>query len=273
MKPVREKAALAALMRASKAGLITVEAAAPVLRLSPAATSARMARLIKAGWAQRVRRGMYLLLPVEAEPGLPVTAEDPWILARELFSPCYIGGWSAAEYWGFTEQIFRSTLVVTSAAIRQTSATHLSHDFRLYIVTKKKLSAGVSPVWRGTQRVATSNPERTLVDGFNAPRLAGGIRHLTQWMAAYAESEKYNATSLATIAKTCASGAAWKRLGFLAERIWPAERTLVEEAGQYVSAGYARLDPTVRAPGRFDTRWKLWINVDLEASKVLRPTP
>ena len=32
--------------------------------------------------------------------------EDPLVIAEKLFSPCYVGGWSAAEYWGITEQIF-----------------------------------------------------------------------------------------------------------------------------------------------------------------------
>jgi len=40
--------------------------------------------------------------------------EDAWAVADRLFAPCYIGGWSAAQHWGFTEQLFRTTLVVTA---------------------------------------------------------------------------------------------------------------------------------------------------------------
>lgn len=65
------------------------------------------------GWPRRVRRGLYLVLPLEAQSDRAITVEDPWILADELFSPCYIGGWSAAQHWGLTEQIFRSVFVVT----------------------------------------------------------------------------------------------------------------------------------------------------------------
>jgi|GEM_PF-6032200 len=39
-------------------------------------------------------------------------SDEPWAVAQKLFVPCYVGGWSAAEYWDFTEQIFNSTLVV-----------------------------------------------------------------------------------------------------------------------------------------------------------------
>ena len=40
--------------------------------------------------------------------------DESWVLARAVFEPCYIGGWSAAEHWGFTEQIFNSTMVFTT---------------------------------------------------------------------------------------------------------------------------------------------------------------
>ena len=31
-----------------------------------------------------------------------------------VFEPCYIGGWSACEHWGLTQQLFRDVLVVTA---------------------------------------------------------------------------------------------------------------------------------------------------------------
>src|SRR5204863_8787538 len=77
-----------------------------------------IASLTRRGWMLRAKRGIYLILPIEAAPGQPTTPEDPWILANKLFSPCYIGGWSAIEYWGLSEQLFNSTLVITAANIR-----------------------------------------------------------------------------------------------------------------------------------------------------------
>lgn len=268
--PVRDKAAIAALARAAKTGLITVEAAARALRISPAAASTRLARLVRSGWAERVRRGLYLILPLEATPGQKVTSEDPWVLARELFSPCYIGGWSAAEHWGLTEQLFRSTLVITGAPIRRRDASFLGNDFRLYLVHPNRLSEGVVSVWRGSERVAVSGPERTLVDCLGAPELCGGVRHLAQLLREYGDSDRKNVPRLITIAEKCASGAAWKRLGYLAELLWPAETDIPAAALKHLSAGNARLDPAVRQRGRLRKRWRLWVNVDLQE---LAPAP
>lgn len=260
---VREKTAIAALARAAKNGLITVKATAAALQVSPAAASARLARLARSGWAARVRRGLYLILPLEAEPGQKVTSEDPWVLARELFSPCYIGGWSAAEHWELTEQLFRSTLVVTSAPIRRKDASFLGNAFRLYLVRPDRLSDGVVTVWRGSERVPVSSPERTLVDCLGAPELCGGIRHLAQLLQEYKETDKSNILRLLAVAEECASGAAWKRLGYLSELVWPAASAIPTAALTRLSAGNARLDPTVHQRGRLRKRWRLWVNVDL----------
>src|SRR3989304_634367 len=121
-------------------------------------TIARLARTGRAGviTVARAAGGLSLALPWEAEPGRPMVAEDPWVLAREAFSPCYIGGWSAAEHWGLTEQLFRSTLVVTAAHIRERSTKLLGHAFRLFRVPRSRI-AGVALVWRGNERVPVSD--------------------------------------------------------------------------------------------------------------------
>ncbi len=260
--PASNKTQVSELFRASKTGLISVGAAAAALRVSRTVASSRLARLVGSGWAVRVRRGMYLILPLDARPDQKATAEDPWVLARELFSPCYIGGWSAAEHWGLTEQLFRSTFVVTAAPVRRAHATVLGNEFRLFAVRPPKAANGILQVWRGAEQVAVSGPERTLVDCLDAPELCGGVRHLAQMLREYGQSEKKDFLRLLAIASTVGSGAAWKRLGYLAEVLWPDDAVIPSAARPRLSAGYARLDPAVRQRGRLLTRWRVWVNVD-----------
>ena len=59
----------------------------------------------KQGWVRRIQRGFYMPIPIESD-SRDVSIEDPSLAAMQLFSPCYIGGWSAAEYWDLTEQLF-----------------------------------------------------------------------------------------------------------------------------------------------------------------------
>jgi len=47
-------------------------------------------------------------VPLESRTA-DVPLEDPWLIAERLFAPCYIGGWSAAEYLDLTECRLRLT--------------------------------------------------------------------------------------------------------------------------------------------------------------------
>ncbi len=254
---------IARLARIAKGGLLSVAEAAEALDMSRRAAALKLAALARRGWLLHVRRGLYFIVPLETEPGRPVTLDDPWVLAREVFSPCYIGGWSAAEYWGLTEQLFRSTLVVTAAHIRDTSVNLLGNDYRLFKVPRARIE-DTTLVWRGSERVPVSGRERTIVDCLRHPGLCGGVRHLVDMMSRYKESREYDPQSLLSVARKVANGAAWKRFGYLVGLLWPDEPALVHEAEGHRTAGNVKLDPTVRRRGTLLRRWQLWVNVAVE---------
>lgn len=259
------KTAIAKLARASTAGAITVPKAAQALGISRREAASKLARLTRTGWLQRAKRGLYLVLPLEAEPGKPAIAEDPWILARETFSPCYIGGWSAAEHWGLTEQLFQTTIVVTAANVRETFQRLLGNRFRVFRVPRSRIVD--TTVWRGSERVPVSSKERTLVDCLRNPELAGGIRHLADMMREYGLQEDADFDLLIETASEVAHGAAWKRLGFLGERLWPTEAALLAEAGRHITTGYTKLDPAVENQGAPLSRWRLRVNVKIPSGR------
>ncbi|MGA2084035.1 MAG: type IV toxin-antitoxin system AbiEi family antitoxin [Terracidiphilus sp.] len=256
---------LAKLSRAAKSGLISVPNAAKALNVSASEAAIRLASLMRGGWAKRIRRGLYMILPSEIEPGQASAPEDAWILAVEAFSPCYIGGWSAAEHWGLTEQMFRSTLIVTSAPIRSSSVTLANHEFRLFKVPRARLSGTVS-IWRGSTTVLVSSRERTIVDCLRAPQLCGGIRHLAHMMNVYWELPEKNMEKLLKEATTSANGAAWKRLGYLSELLWHGSERVQQLAKQHISAGYSLLDPDIKQPGKLLRRWNLKINAAISVA-------
>src|SRR5215831_10401610 len=80
-----------------------VAGAAVALDLDVERTRPLLAYLARRGWLSRVRRGLYVAVPLDARrPGEWV--EDPWVVAERIFSPCYVGGWSACQHWDLTEQ-------------------------------------------------------------------------------------------------------------------------------------------------------------------------
>lgn len=260
--PASDRTQIAKLARASRSGLISSADASKALSVDAKTTGAKLASLAERGWLRRVRRGVYLIVPLETEPGKTATVADPWILAQEVFSPCYIGGWSAAEYWELTEQIFRPTLVVTAAAIRSKSIELLGQEYRLFRVSASRVQIPTS-VWRDSVKVKVSSRERTLVDCLRNPALSGGVGHLILMMNEYGSRADRDFKQLLNEAREAESGAVWKRLGYLGEILWPAEGSIISEASRKISAGNIKLDPAVKARGKLVKRWRVWSNVDL----------
>jgi predicted transcriptional regulator of viral defense system len=239
---------------------VAVPDAAEAWGTSSRTAALHLAALARRGWIHRIRRGLYYLSPLESGPG--VVAEDPWILADTLFAPCYIGGWSAAEHWGLTEQLFRSTLVATAAHIRHRKTTVLGSEFRLVRVSGERVQ-GATAVWRSGTRVHVSSPTRTLVDALRDPSWVGGVRHLIQLLGGYRESSGASEARLVEDLERYGNGAANKRAGFLAERTWPDAHALIGAAARRRTTGVIKLDPAVARRGRMNRRWGLWVNISL----------
>lgn len=252
---------LSAVMRGTK-GTITNAQAAGIMELAQADASKLLARWCKKGWLSRVARGLYVPVPLEAERSdLPL--DDPWLVAVSLYSPCYIGGWSAAEHWDLTEQIFRTTVVMTTARPRNRKPTLKRAAFWLSTIAPGKMF-GLKTVWRGAVKVSVSDPSRTVLDMLSAPELGGGIRSVQDMLRNYLESEAKNLGQLMEYAERLGNGAVFKRLGFLLETNAPQEMETIERCLHNLTMGNARIDPRMPAEALV-ARWRLWVPRDWKA--------
>jgi predicted transcriptional regulator of viral defense system len=246
---------LTAVIRRSK-GTISVAEAAEALQVSATDAAKMLARWAGKGWLSRVRRGLYVSVPLESLTS-DVPLEDPWLIADRLYSPCYIGGWSAAEYWDLTEQIFRSVLVMTIRKPRERTPTIRNTKFVVRTVQENALF-GLKPIWRGQMKVSVSDPTRTVVDMLSDPALAGGSRPTADVLLSYLKSESRNVELLIDYAKRLGNGAVFKRLGFLLEYLAPGEVEALRACLSGLTKGNARLDPGLPAE-RLISRWRLWV--------------
>ncbi len=247
---------------ASKAGVITHGEVARALGLAPADTTLRLRSLVRRGWLKRIRRGVYLVLPLEADPGARPTVEDPWVLAGELFGPCYIGGWSAAEHWGLTEQIFRSTFVVTGARARRSRLRLSGMEFRIVRVQPSCVES-VSLVWRGKERVRVSGPERTIADALANPSWLGGIRAVIDALSELRASDRWKPERLLAELESVGVGSAFKRFGYIAETLQLVDPKFLRTLLDRRTTGLAKLDPAISVRGRLNKRWGVWVNASV----------
>lgn len=253
----RRRKQLMLLHRAFHAPFDALQAAS-VLDLDIERTRRLLAALADGGWLARVRRGWYTGVPIDAsEPGN--WREDPWVVAATLFSPGYIGGWSAVEHWGLTEQIFSVVYVVAGRKVAPTRQTVQGFDFLIRTVPERMLF-GTRRVWRKSVPVNVSDPHRTVIDILNVPAAAGGVLHTSEVLRTYFESEHLDQEKLLEYGDRLGRGTVFKRLGYLAEQMDIADGEFLEACRSRITKGVSRLDPGESPKGRIVARWNLRVN-------------
>ena len=232
--------------------------AASALDLDIKRTHRLLAALADSGWLARVRRGWYIGVPIEASaPGQ--WREDPWVVSTTLFSPGYIGGWSAVEHWGLTDQIFNVIYVVAGRKVAPTRQSIQGTDFLIRTVPERTLF-GTRRVWRQSVPVNVSDPHRTMIDILDVPASVGGILHAAEVLQAYFEGEHADQMKLLEYGDRLGRGTVFKRLGYFAERIGFADADFLEACRGRVTKGVSRLDPGGPAKGPIVSKWNVRVN-------------
>ncbi len=235
--------------------------AANILRMPQEKVTRLLGYLASRGWLSRIRRGIYTTVPLGAhEPS--DWREDPWRVAVAVFSPCYIGGWSACEHWELTEQVFRGVVVLTARTIRTAEVDVQGTAFRLKHLPER-LHFGTRVVWRERVKVKVADPTRTVVDILDDPRLGGGIRHVASVVREYLAGAHCDEKLIVEYGDRLGNRTVFKRLGYIIEALGLDAHTLSDACRARVSTGLTRLDPSVDTAGRVLKRWGIRVNVEL----------
>ena len=253
----RRRKQLATLHRAFKAPFDASEAST-VLEIDLGKTRRLLASLAENGWLTRVRKGWYISVPLEVmEPDK--WREDPWVVASVLFSPSCIGGWSAAEHWGLTDQIFNVIYVISGKKVTPTNQTIQNTDYLIRTVPERNLF-GTRREWRRQVPVDVSDPHRTIIDILDVPAAAGGVLHSSEILHAYFDSDYVDRDKLIEYGDMLERGTVFKRLGYLAEHGELTDGRFLETCRSKISKGLSLLDPSGPNEGPIVSRWNLRIN-------------
>ncbi len=233
------------------------------------ATRDTLERLIDKGWLERIEKGKYLIVPLEAGPDRTWT-EDAFVIARHLVRPSMVAYWSALNYWNLTEQVPRVTYVQTTARKENRRPNVLGMKFQIVRVKPRKFF-GDHVYHVGESAVRVTDREKTILDGLDRPDLSGGGVEIVKGLR---EGDgELNWERLTEYVRRFGSGTVVKRLGFLAEALGlahPPSQEVLEEWQRLLTAGISKLDPSSpREPHRIATRWRVAVNLPEEG--LVRP--
>jgi predicted transcriptional regulator of viral defense system len=219
-------------------------------------------QLVKKGWLERLRPGLYQLVP--AERGREGVADtNPLAVGAVLVSPSFFSFGTACTHHGLTEQVFSEVSLVTRARRRPQLVRGTRYVFvpvpeeRFFGFTERTVLG--APVQMATV-------ERALVDAVDRPRYAGGIGEVSRIVARASRRMSWDA--LLTILRRVGESALVQRLGYLLEcnRVAVPPETLAALHGLVRPGSKIPLGPRARwgLHGPLSRAWNVIENVPRE---------
>lgn len=218
------------------------------------ASIAALRHLRAAGRLDHVRRGLDVLLDATGVARVDTEA----LIEAATPGPHLVTAGRALELHNLSDQRFREVVVLVSAPKR---------PFRWRGDHVKFVATDPARIWGSTvsHGVSLASPERALLDSL--ARRSWGVslsqcvealdRALGRWPAFE--------TQLARSASRYRNAAVARRFGYLVEQLSGADRAVPFDALRGSSNAMTLLDPSGPGDGPLDRRWRLRVNIDLDA--------
>ncbi|MCK5285349.1 MAG: type IV toxin-antitoxin system AbiEi family antitoxin domain-containing protein [Alphaproteobacteria bacterium] len=219
-----------------------------------------LSKLCRKGWLQRLKSGVYRVVPLGSASSNPVP-DDAWAIAMEVFSPCYISGWTSAEHWDLTEQIFNLTIVFTGQKLRKSQHNIANLSYITKFIDRKKIF-GTKKIWSSNTPVQIADIHRTVIDVLDDPHIGGGGRHTLDILRAYWKKEVADLNALLEYAEKLNHGAIFRRLGATTEIINKhVPDVFMSRIQSRIKTGIINFDPSGNNSGPILTKWGVRMNL------------
>lgn len=245
-----------ATVTAKAKGIITPLIVSQTLNTPTQESGRILSRWKSQGWIKKIKRGVYIPLPIE-DPSGESTVEDSWVLAERLFAPGYISGFSAIKYWDFSEQLFETTTFFTTKKISNRHPLIGNTRFYLKTISAHKIF-GTKTVWLENAKIQVADPTKIIIDALDDPATCGGMRFVKDVFIEYKKSEFYDVEKLVSYANKMNNKTIFKRLGFLLESMKLHDIVEKYDLLNKISSGYSMFDPRVKSTAII-RRWNLKI--------------
>ena len=224
-------------------------------------------RLVEKGWLERVRPGLFQLIPADrGREGIGDT--NPLSTGALLVAPYFYSFATACTHHGLTEQVFAEVYLACQATRRPVTIRGARYVFA-HVPERHSFGFEKTEVLGSSVLMAT--PEYALLDALDRPRFAGGVREVARIVANAAKRVSWE--KLLDLAGRWHELAIVQRLGHLVDlhRIDPPPHVREVLQGLVAPASKVHLGPRVEwgTGGRLNRPWGIIENVPRE--RLLEP--
>jgi len=222
-----------------------------------------MSSLIRKKWVLQLKRGLYAIVPLDiGVKGAESFIVHDFVVASYLVKPYYIGFWSALNYHGLSDQIPTTVFISTTKA--RPPLKILNSRF-LFVQLSKNKFIGIEKIEMDRQEINISDKNKTIVDCLDHPEHSGGIDEVAK--AVYFYHEELDFRKIRKYALKMQNISIFKRLGYILEKTSLLERYSWIFEGIKLTKGYSCLDKIGRKKGRYNEKWKVIINADINPER------
>lgn len=164
--------------------------------------------LVKKGWLERLRPGLFQLIP--ADRGREGVADtNPLAAGSVLISPYFYSFGTACTHHGLTEQVFSEVYLACQEDRRPETIRGKRYVF---VQIPKRRFFGFQEITVLGHAVQMATRERALLDAIDRPRYAGGIGEVSRIV--HRAARKISWDPLLELASSWGSSALVQRLGY-----------------------------------------------------------
>jgi len=179
--------------------------------------------LVRKQALERIRRGIYLVRPFRALGRHSSHSTAVMIAALLAGRPYYLGGLWALSFHRLTDQRF-STVVDAFVRNRLQARRLGAGKVRFHVVPSEKLAYGITNSELTGVEVRVSDPERTVLDSLDYPRVFGAVNRSVSLAAE--TLPRLNRQRLITYAAHGSRSSTCQRVGLLLDRVGTSSRQL-----------------------------------------------
>jgi predicted transcriptional regulator of viral defense system len=251
----RREAHLLSELAAAERHIFTIEEARQAFGANGAEVSRLLYRLIAKRWVQRLERGKYRLIPLEAGSEAH-WGEHEFLIAAALVQPYYLAYATALNYYGYSERQSRPVWIATTQRKRPVAIEDTLYRF---VTLSEHKFFGYTTVELLDSPVQIAEREKAIADGFDHPEYCGGVIEPAKGL--WFGCDELDWARLLSYSQRLGNRAAMRRLGFWLERLGIGDQAALGQLETSEDRNYARLDPRGPDEGPRDARWRLIVNV------------